>query len=386
MRFLVLTSVAFSVAALPAIAIGAQQKASGGPEATYWVSAETASGLAAGTPTGVTRKLQLQLGSGRKAAGQPLAEHLPPSGLQAGASLPLSTPAVAAGPGRAIPAASFDPSKIKGKMLIYWGCGEQARAGQPLAVDLATMAAGKASLSTAMINVAAMMPPAPGRHASYGEWPNSQGGNTVPASSSLVGEHFVRGNYTPDIKFALGPTNDFLEPLSPKSASLSSGAVRVSWPTLAQAKAYGASVIGSTGDGTVIIWSSSEVRMVGTALPDYLAQGDIDRLVQQKALLSPRNTECAVPAEVVKATRGAMLQMTAYGPEANFAAPRGTLGGWTVKVRSKATHMGMLGAETPQLSEQQNTSRPASEILSQPIPSSRARLLKGIGSVFGARH
>jgi hypothetical protein len=270
-------------------------------------------------------------------------------------------------------------------MLIYWGCGEQARPGQPLTVDFATMASGKASPFASMLKVASMTPPSPGRHATYGEWPNSQGQTTVPAGGSLVGEHVVRGNYTPEIRFALGEANDFLKPLAVQSGPLPSGAMRVSWPALAHAKAYAASVIGSAGDGTVVMWSSSEVKMAGAALPDYLAQGEIARLVQQKALLGPQATECAVPAEVVKATRGAMLQMTAYGPEANFSAPRGAPAGWAVKVRSKATHMGMLGVTMPRLGGQSAASGSAVDTPAQPKANAKQKLLKGLGSVLGRR-
>ena len=106
------TTAAVSVIALSAGAADAQQKqVVTGPVATYWMSAQTMSGFGAGMggapgarPSmsqmmamangggGASKTLTLQLGSSRKPAGEPSAEHLPPQGLRAGASLPLLTP------------------------------------------------------------------------------------------------------------------------------------------------------------------------------------------------------------------------------------------------------------------------------------------------------
>ena len=94
---------------------------------------------------------------------------------------------------------------------------------------------------------------------------------------------------------------------------------------------------------------ASAVRMPGMALPDYLEQSDIARLVQQRILLAPETTECVIPAAVGKASESAMLMMTAYGPEANYGSPRDVPAGWAVKLRTKATHMGMLGVDLASL-------------------------------------
>jgi hypothetical protein len=125
--------------------------------------------------------------------------------------------------------------------------------------------------------------------------------------------------------------------------------------------------------------------MMGAALPDYLAQGDITRLVQQKALMGPQTTECAVPAEVVKATRGAMLRMTAYGPEANYAPPRGAPAEWAVKLRSKATHMAMLGADAPraQVRREEGETQAERPVQDKPALTRRGLIMKGLGAALG---
>ena len=45
--------------------------------------------------------------------------------------------------------------------------------------------------------------PSPARSKTYGEWPNARDSQRVPGEASLRGDHAVRGNYTPDIRFSL---------------------------------------------------------------------------------------------------------------------------------------------------------------------------------------
>lgn len=337
-------------AALGALAIAtttafAQQAPKQKIEALYWLSAETVSGMATGQPAGVEKNLLLQLGSVRRNPA-PSADHLPPQALRAGDRLPLVTPPVAAPKADRKPDyRPGTPDGPKGKIELYWGCGENATAGQPVVIDLSTMKPGAPSPFGAVPNVRGMTPPSTASHATYGEWPNGRNGTRVPRGASLVGDHVVQGNYAPEMRFAVAAGNDFLAPLAPRNASLASGAVKVSWPALANARGYVLSATGARADGTIVMWTSSAVRMPAMSLPDYLEQGDIARLVQQRILLAPEATECIVPTAVAKAAESSMLTMTAYGPEGNYGSPREAPAGWGVKLRTKATHMSLLGMD-----------------------------------------
>src|SRR5690349_4720828 len=118
-----------------------------GPIAVYWMSASTQSGFGmpamggagGGRPNiaammgggGAQKSLLLQLGSSQSTA-SPAADHFPPAALQAGPELPLVTP-------RAAPPAPVDDTprpppefqRPRGRMLIFWGCSEHAKPGQP---------------------------------------------------------------------------------------------------------------------------------------------------------------------------------------------------------------------------------------------------------------
>jgi hypothetical protein len=341
-----------------------------GPVATYWMTAETVSGIGAGRggigmaaammagrAPAAAHNLHLQLGSGRKAAGEPSAEHLPPAVLRAGASLPLVSLKVEKPAGDVASEWNGTGERPKGKMLIYWGCGEKAGPGQPVVIDFAKLGTTQTQ-AFAGANVKAMTPPSAGRHPTYGEWPNHRAQMTVPANGSLVGDHVVRGNYTPEIRFALGAANDFLAPIAPTNGAMASGAVRLAWSQVPNAKAYVARTVGSADDGTIVMWSSSEKQVAAMGLPDFMAGDDLARLVGQKVLMAPQATECAVPAEVARATPNAMLQMVAFGPEANFSYPPRPSDPkqawnieWTAKVRSKSAYAGMLGVEMPAVAE-----------------------------------
>lgn len=375
-------SAAIGALAIAATAAFAQQAQKPKIEAVYWLSAETVSGMATGQPAGVAKNLSLQLGSARSNTA-PSAEHLPPQGLRAGDRLPLVSPRGAAPKEDGKPDYRPGPGDApKGRIELYWGCGEHAPAGQPVVIDLATMKPGAASPFGAIPNVKAMVPPSVGRHATYGEWPGGKNGTRVPRAASLIGDHVVQGNYSPEMRFAVAGANDFLAPLTPRSAELASGAVKVNWPTLANARGYIMTVTGARADGTIVMWTSSAVRMPGMALPDYLEQSDIARLVQQRILLAPEATECVVPAVVGKASESAMLMMTAYGPEANYGSLREAPLGWGVKLRTKATHMGMLGVDLASLIGGGDTDNDAP--VADAKPKKKRGLLRGVvGGALG---
>lgn len=377
------TTAAVSVIALTAGAADAQQKqVVTGPVATYWMSAQTQSGFGAGMGApgakpsmsqmmgamsggGASKSLTLQLGSSRKPAGEPTAEHLPPQALRAGPTLPLLTPR--AGPVQRTeetPTFSRDFQKPKGRMLIFWGCGERARPGQPLVIDFAKMTEGKMppgmEAMSRGLNVTPMQPPSPSRNATYGEWPNEKTRTSVPGNGSLVGEHRIRGTYSPDIAFSLNGAQDFLGPLNLTTNAISaSGAGQLGWGAVPGAQAYLATAIGGGQDDTVVLWTSSEVQASAFSLPDYLSNGDISRLVANRALMGPQTTACTVPQEVVKAAPQAMVQLAAYGNETNLSYPERPKDPkvawnieWTVKVRYKSQTGGLLGMEMPGAQQQ----------------------------------
>lgn len=372
----------------------AQPRPAGGGTANYWMSAETVSGMGAmnqGNQSGraammsammrggtsapsYVHNLNLQLGSPRRPTGPAAAEHLPPAGLNAGPSLPLLTP-------EARPMPTTVPQNLgngdgggNARLLIYWGCGDRVRAGQPVEIDLRRMAQGQMPPGMAAMVYRAMNPPSPSNSSTYGEWPNERSRVQIPANGSLVGDHVIRGNYSPEIRFALAQGQDFLAPIRITSNTpAASGAVPVAWQSVPNARAYFLMASGARQDGTIVIWTSSEVQF-SQGVHDYLSQEEIARLVQSRVLLNAQTTQCTVPAEVASSVQAASLMMTAFGPEANFstprpaAAPRNWTPDWTMKLRTRATYAGMLGQDIEAMmrGSQQSTSESSRSQPQQP--------------------
>jgi hypothetical protein len=389
-----------SIIALAAAAAAIGQ-ARGSGTAVYWMSADTASGLAAmagggrpgigsmlggrGGRSSHVRTLTLQLGSPRRAAGVPQAEHLPPAGLQAGPSLPLVTPQAA--PRTSGPVQPWGQmERPKGRMLIYWGCGEHARPGQPAVIDFVSMAAGRMPPAFANMALKAMAPPSAATSATYGEWPNERSQARVPAGGSLVGEHVVRGNYSPEIRFALATGQDFLAPVSLTSNSAgASGSIPLVWRPVPGARAWFGSIMGAAQNGDFVIWTSSETQAAMMAF-DYVADADISRLVQSRVLMPATADRCTVPAEVVRAAPQSMLSLIAFGGESNFSQPRPAGSArawrpeWSVKLRTKSTHMGMLGMNMPGMGDDQDA---GAEEQSERPRTKKEKLRKGLGKILG---
>jgi hypothetical protein len=171
----------------------------------------------------------------------------------------------------------------------------------------------------------------------------------VPQTGSLVGDHVIRGNYSPEIRFTLAAGQDFLGPVTLTSNSAApSGAVPVAWQPVPGARAWFASAFGGGQNGDMVMWTSSESQAM--PMMDYMPDGEIARLVQQRVLMPAPTTQCTVPAEVAHGGQGTMFTLTAFGGEANFShplrparAPASWRPDWLVKLRIKSSYMGLLG-------------------------------------------
>ena len=364
--------------AAPAAPARAPAQVVTGPVATYWMSAETTAGFGAGMMGGAggggrpslgsimgmmggganaaNHKLTLQLGSST-ATPAPSANHTVPAGFGIGPQLPLLTPRAAppapVETGESIPKEYQRP---RGRMLIFWGCGDRARPGQPLVLDFAQMAEGKlpAAAMGAMkgLNYTPMQPPSAARSKTYGEWPNERERRTPPPTSSLVGPHAVAGSYTPPINFMLTPNQDFMPPLGLRTAKAPSGSAQLTWTAAPSARGYLAMAVGGGEQDTVALWISSEGQAAAFGLPDYLSPGDLQRLVTSKALMPAGSTSCAVPKEFVDVAPTAFVNLAGYGEEANFSSPPRPADprtpwniDWVAKVRYRTAESAILGMD-----------------------------------------
>jgi hypothetical protein len=369
------------------------------PVASYWMDVATQSGMGAGMAAGgrpspaqmmammnggggqAIHTLELRLASKEKPAAAPQADHLIPPGLQMGASLPLLTPVREEAPRDTTSGIPQQYERPRGRMLIYWGCGEHAGAGQPTVIDFSKIEPGKMPPGMAALASMAHVQAGPTSAPGFGRWPNERDSRAVPVSGSLIGAHKVEANYAPPIAFSLGAGQDFMPALGLREAgALPSGASRLVWQPAPTATGYALSMFGSNGSGDVVMWTSAKSAQMPAM--DYLPPSEVKRLVSAGEVLPPTTSECVLPAEVAAASPAGMVMMIGYGPEADFSDNPKTPK-WTTKVRFKTTaslirgmgEMGGYGASAEAAPQQQQPPQ-------QPPPKKRRGI--GIGDILGA--
>ncbi|MFT4027655.1 MAG: hypothetical protein QM676_12750, partial [Novosphingobium sp.] len=357
--------------------------AAGGGTARYDMRAGTVSGVAAqggrgglgmmmggGGGNSVQHELLLRLGSGRAAdRGAPKADHFMPPAAQLGRSVALVSP-------REERSADELPQKPKGRMLIYWGCGEHAPKGQPVVIDFSKLAAGQVPPGLWSTTIVRDWGPTLQNSRSFARWP-AEDGKYVRSDSSLPGPHRVSSNFAPEISFTLA--NDFMQPLRSRTMNLPGGAKNLMWTGIPQATGYVASLFGGSmndrGDmGDMVMWSSSFTRQFGGGLADWLSPGQVAALVRDRTVLPPTATSCTIPAEVIRdAGQFRMGTLTAFGPEENFSYPprpagaRAYVPDWTARIRHRSTTSwmdmagmgGMMGGQGANGRDDDEGGRPA---------------------------
>ncbi len=351
------------------------------PTARYAMDVGTTTGLAAmsmnmggalsmafgGGANKEARELHLRLGSSLTASGAPKADHffLPPARL--GKSVPLLSPEKTVTQDEQsrerIPQQFQRP---RGRLLIFWGCGEHAPKGQPVVIDFTKLAAGQAPPNLFSTNVPIDRGPDAANSKTFGEWPNRAGTKPPSKDSSLLGAHRIASTYAPEINFTLA--QDYMPGVFVKSSPTASGAIILSWNSVAAATGYYAWTFGATMDGKeakdLVWWSSSSAREFGGGLWDWLAPATVARLVGSGIVLPPAQTQCLIPAEVKAASPSFMFgNMNAYGPQADFAFPPRPSSGpwkpeWTARVRYRANSSFLIGGP-PGMSGAEDGAEPA---------------------------
>jgi len=325
-----------------------------------------------------------------------------PAGMRMGDSLPLVPPkAEVREPEPGEMPREHQQETPKGRILIYWGCGDTVRSGQPRVIDLARgnpADFGKAFAGRYTPDRGARVGPA------YALYPNEKNRVTLSRDSSLVGAHQVQGDGVPSsMKFTLGAAQDVMPAIELQTSGGLKDSMNISWGTVTNARAYYLHAMGQLGNNDMVMWSSSETADTGMGLFDYLPNATIDRWLKERVLLQPDTTQCAIPKGIFTApdgrsSDGTMLRMMAYGGESNFAHPPRPADPkavwepeWAVRVRVKSQTMAMLGQESggrrsagrsrsgqgaPEQAAPENPSQGAAESV-MPLPNP-ASLLKGL--------
>jgi hypothetical protein len=368
MRNLVSVAAAMSVALLPAApamsqAAKAKAKAPAKieqkinpPKARYWLGATTGGGVMAmsamgqgggrlgmgdamrmatqGIPT-EARTVELRLGSSLSpSSAEADAQHTMPKDAQVNKSIHLITPTPTSG-GVAEPPGPY--KQPKGQITFYWGCHEKAPKGQPVVLTYDKLLRGESDSELrsldASVSAREVSKPALASSKTYGEYPQADPKDrnkglraTFPAGATLAGQHVIEGNYSPRIEFVLPSDKTFLDGVKYTSTAVdASGAIKLAWSPIVRATGYSIGVMApekvNDDSASLVMWSSAE-RPATFIQNSDLSPAEVQRLISLKAVLAPETTTCAIPAEVIKATKdGSILMFTAFGDQATFVFP-----------------------------------------------------------------
>ncbi|MEQ1510508.1 MAG: hypothetical protein ABL909_08950 [Sphingopyxis sp.] len=320
------------------------------------------------------KELFLRLGSSQAATG-PRADHFMPEGARLGTSVPLITPVRTPDEQERLPG-----ERPRGRILIFWGCGAHAPAGQPVVIDLARLSAGQVPPGLFSSTVPRDRSVTFSNSRTYGDWPNGTSRAQLRSQSSIIGAHRIAGNYSPEIAFSLA--QDFMPALNATGTAQADQSTQLAWNSVAGATGYYAWTMGFRGQpggdsGDMVMWSSSSSQQFGGGLWDWIAPETVARLVNQRVVMPPSQTACVVPMEVKQAAPDIMFgNLYAYGPEANFAYPPRPANArtpwhpiWQARVRYRSSTSWMIGG-------------PGAEAANNPNPNCRRRR-GGLGGVLG---
>lgn len=296
------------------------------------------------------RHIDIALYTQNKPAGTSAAQETPQRADLGAAPLHLITP-----PRESATGGSDEmeyPERPRGRILFYWSCGAQVKAGQPRIIDMA-----KFSVEDYRGFMQGRSVPDRGARAEpgYAIWPNDKENARVARGASVAGEHVVAGDGVPDnLRFTLSRDQDFMPSLRLDSEGKLSESVHVRWQSMASARAYLLTAISASEDKSgapdLVLWSSSELPDSGQGLMNYAANANVDKWLREKVLLPASQTECDIPVGIFDKREAAILQGIAYGNEANFSyppkpanAPPSWSPDWVARVRNKSVAMNMLG-------------------------------------------
>ena len=269
------------------------------------------------------------------------AAHTVPDAMRIGPQLPLQGERRTSG-------GSGGDSEPDGRVLIYWGCSPTVQKGQPEVIDFRSLAGKVPPEMQAMARQSRSQGKAP-RDASLPPrsigWPQGdQNYRGIPDGASAVGDHVVKANFMKDdIRFALTPALDFLEPMNLKAqASDLKAAIPLVWSALTRARGYDLQAVSAGGDKDIVMWLAAR---------------------NKSPMLPASQHECTIPEGIFAKGEMAMLTGIAHGPVQGFSYPPQKPGEkkpliWSATVNITAFDSVMLGMEMAAAGTAQDAATP----------------------------
>ncbi len=296
--------------------------------------------LGGGGDGSVSHNMDLRLISPGDLPADYQAAHTVPDAMRIGPQLPLQ--------GERRSGSGGSEGEPDGRVLIYWGCSPTVQKGQPEVIDFRSLAGKVPPEMQAMARQSRSQGKAP-RDASLPPraigWPQGdQNYRGIPDGASAVGDHVVKANFMKDdIRFALTPALDFLEPMGLKAqASDLKAAIPLTWNALTRARGYDLQAVSAGNDKDVVMWLAAR---------------------NKSPMLPASQRECTIPEGIFAKGEMAMLTGIAHGPVQGFSYPPQKPGEkkpliWSATVNVSAFDSVMLGMEMAAAGAAQDAATP----------------------------
>ncbi len=348
----------------PAYSMHFHTMASGSPSSAYSVPTSVSGLIGGAVSSAVTsdnsRLVTLRMVShpGPSGGALPKAYHMVPPGMNMGDYLPLLPPVKEPPrPSESQPGKTSEPERFVIK--IYWGCGESVRKGQPRVFDTSKMK-GR-SMPAVMEGMGSAGGYGGGRFGGGGSlkagwvevlWPNKEDTRQVPSSASLVGGHFIHGNFLPHIRFTMDARHEIMEKLalSAEQNSLKE-AIPITWKKLPTAIGYHLMAFAYfESRKEMVIWTSSENPDISVG-GQFLDTPVVKKHIASKIIMPADRDRCVIPKGIFDGADMVMVSGTAWGedywasePPRPANPPKGWKPDWAVKGQFLSTGGLMLGA------------------------------------------
>ena len=278
---------------------------------------------------------------GPEGGASPKAYHMIPANMNMGDYLPLLPQERSASQGH-INGHTAERMILK----YYWGCADTIRKGQPRVHDSGKM--GEQGGGSGGYNASA-----DGLKPGWvkTDWPNRDDTREVPNNASLVGEHFVHGNFLPHIRFSMDSRHELMDALSVRAENSSlKDAISITWNKLPTAIGYHVTAMSfNAARKETIIWSSSE-KAEPLHVGHFLPTPQVKRYISEKVILPADRDRCVIPKGIFSEGDDVTVTVTAWGedywasqPTRPADAPKTWKPDWVVKGQFLSTGHLMLG-------------------------------------------
>ena len=342
-----------------------------------------------GAAVPATSTISISISAAPAAPPAPQADHFIPTGLNAGPSLRSSRPNRPSRPTRPYQAPSYGDGPANGRIPSISAAASMCARASPVEIDLSRLCPRPGAPRHGALAIRPMTPPNEAKrhlrrmaepalaHDHSGQWLADR---RAPDRGQLQPGHQFHPRPGPGFPRADPDTSNSRGP---------SGAVPVAWRPC-QRPGYFLMAVGSRGDNTIVMWSSSEIQMSQMGAFDYLAPAEVQRLLRSGSCCSrpppsapyrPNSpgVQARVPDDDRLRPRG---EFRVAGPA---AAPRTWPPDWTVSCAPARPYVGMLGQDMEAMMRGEGREPQGSSARSRAAAARRPRRPAGPGRRAAAR-